>query len=136
MGQMVERYRLAVHDVAAAQRVLRGGSFTSDHVVQQLSLGFWAHMLTARYDQLLWQGGVFRSFPHVPKGVTREDVFLKVDQLRSFRNKVAHHFAIYDQQPSTEYRNLMELVGMICPETEWLIRELANPARVLQARPR
>lgn len=34
-----------------------------------------------------------------------------------------------------EYQNLLELVALICPDTEWVIRQLANPARVISSRP-
>ncbi len=93
------------------------------------------HLLTVRYERLLWQGGVKRSFPLVARAVSREDIYLKVDQLRGFRNRVAHHFAIFDRRPMAEYQNLLELVALICPDTEWVIRQLANPARVISSRP-
>ena len=136
MGQMVGKYATEVVRVAKAQRALRGTAFTADHLVAEMTFGFWVHLLTSRYEDLLWQGGVFRSFPNVPEGVTRENVYLRVNRLRNFRNKVAHHFAIFDQRPTTEYRNLIELVEMVCGETAWMIRQLANPARVISAKPR
>jgi hypothetical protein len=135
-AQLVAKYRQEVERIVGAQRAIRRSSFTEDHVVAELTFGFWVHLLTARYDDLLWQGGVFRSFPHVPKGMTRQEVHDGVDRLRNFRNKVAHHFAIFDQAPLVEYRNLLELVRMVCPETEWLITQLSNPARVISAKPR
>ena len=136
MEQVVDKYAAEVGRVVRAQRALRRGAFTVDDVVAEMTFGFWVHLLTSRYDDFLWQGGVFRSFPKVPAGMTREDVYLRVDRLRNFRNKVAHHFAIFDQQPTAEYRNLLDLVEMVCVETGWLIRQLANPARVIGAKPR
>jgi len=135
-AKLVEKYRDEVLRIAAAQKAIRRGAFTEDHVIAELTFGFWVHLLTARYDQLLWQGGVFRSFPHNPTQLDREGVYRRVNQLRNFSNKVAHHFAIFDQRPVSEFKNLMDLVDMICPETAWLIRQLANPARVISARPR
>lgn len=134
--QIPDRYKSEVRRVVNDERAAKRAGFTVDHVVAGLTFGFWVHLLTARYDDLLWQGGVKRSFPHVAKGTTREQVYLKVDRLRAFRNRVAHHFAIFDRRPTAEYQNLLDLVSAICPHTEWVVRQLANPARVISARPR
>lgn len=136
VDQIPDRYKREVRKVVADERAARGAHYTVDHVVSGLTFGFWAHLLTASYDHLLWQGGVSRSFPHIPRGTTREQVYRKVDSLRAFRNKVAHHFAIYDRRPMAEYQNLLEIVGFVCPESEWVIRHLSNPAKVISARPR
>jgi hypothetical protein len=114
----------------------RGARFAIDHVVAGLTFGFWVRLLTRRYDNILWQGGVSRSFPHVKKGVSRADMHDKSERLRTFRNKVAHHYAIFDRGPKAEYQNLTEIVETICPDTLWLMRQLANPDRVINARPR
>lgn len=133
-SRLVEKYRDELSRIATSQKGLRGAAFTENHVVAELTFGFWVHLLTSRYDELLWQGGVFRSFPHAG-AVTRDQLHTKVDRLRHFRNKIAHHFAIFDQRPVSEYKNLLELVDMICPETGWLIRQLSNPNRILSGRP-
>lgn len=134
-SQLIPKYQAEVQKVSSEQKFLRGRDFAPDHVVAALTFGFWVHLLTRRYEQILWQGGVFRSFPHMPKGRTREDAYEAIDQLRNFRNKVAHHYAIYDQRPAIEYKNLLQIVDMICPETSWLITQLANPAKVINSRP-
>jgi hypothetical protein len=134
-SRLVVKYRDELQRVVGNQTKVRGVSLTEDHIVAELTFGFWVHLLTARYEDLLWQGGMFRSFPHAG-ALERQHVHDKVDQLRHFRNKVAHHFAIFDQRPVVENRNLMELVEMICPETAWLIRQLANPAKIISAKPR
>lgn len=136
IAQIPDRYKDEVRKVVNDERIAKGRGFTVDHVVAGMTFGFWVHLLTARYDELLWQGGVKRSFPHIARNVTREDVYVKVDQLRVFRNRVAHHFAIFDRRPMGEYQNLLELLSLICPDTEWAVKQLANPARVINARPR
>lgn len=135
-AQLPDRYKAEVRKVVADERAAKGRGYTVDHVVAGLTFGFWVHLLTSRYDALLWQGGVKRSFQNIPKGTSREDVYVMVDRLRVFRNRVAHHFAIFDRRPMAEYQNLLELVGYICGETEWIIRQLSNPAKVIGNRPR
>lgn len=134
--QIPDRYKTEVRRVIADERAARGENYTVNHVVSGLTFGFWVHLLTIQYEHILWQGGVSRSFPNIDRAVTREDVYRKIDALRAFRNKVAHHFAIYDRRPMAEYQNLLEVVGFVCAESEWVVRQLANPARVIGARPR
>lgn len=134
--QLPRRYQDEVHKAVHDERNARGAAFTVDHVVANMTFGFWVHLLTSRYENILWNGGVSRSFPNVPRRMTREQMYRKVSQLRAFRNRVMHHYAIFDRRPMAEYQNLLEVVGFICTDSEWLIRQIANPARVLGQRPR
>ena len=135
-GLLTAKYQKELADVVQSEKGARGSGFTADHVVQGMTFGFWAHLLTARYDQILWQGGVVRSFPHISRQTTREDVHGRVDRMRNFRNKVAHHFAIFDRSPTAENLNIQEVIAMICPDTLWMVKELSNPVRVLSKKPR
>lgn len=136
MGQLPQRYQDEVFDVVQTKSQLNGAAFTVDHVVSGLTFGFWVHLLTARYDNILWQGGVFRSFPNTPKGMARNDVHLRIEALRNFRNKVAHHSAIFDQGPKAHFQNLCDVVSMICADTHWLLLELATVEQAINSRPR
>ena len=136
LDQMPKRYKEEVYETVQREAARRGAAFTGDHVVAALTFGFWVHLLTSRYDNILWQGGVSRSFPHITRGMTRADVHEKVERLRDFRNLVAHHSAIFDRGPKAEYQNLVDILGLICPDTLWLLGELSNPDKVINARPR
>lgn len=86
-------------------------------------------------QHILWKYGVKEVFPHLPVGETRQSAFERIEQLRSFRNGVMHHYAIFDKGPMAEYQNIRTLLSWMCPNTLWLVGELSNPAAVLQRRP-
>ena len=135
-SQLLDRYQRELQMLVESLREKFRSGFSADRVVAGLTFGFWVNLLTARYENLLWQQGLQRSFPHIERSLGRRAAHAKIDQLRLFRNRVAHHYAIFDQSPTTEYRNIQEILSWVCPETVWLMRELANPARVIGARPR
>jgi len=122
--------------VVKEEKGARGITFTPDHVVAGLSFGFWLNLLTSRYDKQLWMNGMRRSFPHLPRQHRRDDVYKTLDQLRRFRNKIAHHSAIFDKNPRAEHANAIEIIGWICPQTQWLTSELSDVMRVLGRKPR
>lgn len=117
------------------QQVRCGPDFTGDHVVSGLSFGFWASWLTSSYEHHIWQQGIKRSFLNAPNDASREDAYKRVDQLRRFRNKVMHHYAIFDRSPVAEYQNLLEIVRWISPATVWLLKELGSPPRIVNKKP-
>jgi hypothetical protein len=93
------RLRDEIDRVVLEEKSVRGLTFTPDHVVAGLSFGFWLSLLTSRYDRQLWANGVRGSFPHLPRQHGRDDIYKALDKLRRFRNKIAHHSAIFDKSP-------------------------------------
>jgi hypothetical protein len=130
------RLRDQLDRLTADQRPQHGNPSDAWHVVPGLTLGFWTHLLTKSFDFTLWKRGVTRRFPHVPPGTTRGDLHLRIDQARVFRNRIAHHEAIFDKRPTAEHNNLLTIVGWICPDTQWLLAQLTDVPRAINIRPR
>lgn len=118
------------------ERRKHGPAFTADHIISALSLGFWVHLTTAAPRNYVWQGTLRNLFPHMPAITPDSEIQKAADRLRKLRNRIAHHNAIFDKHPTAEYRNIQDLLGWICPETTWLVRQLSNPARVINQRPK
>jgi abortive infection bacteriophage resistance protein len=135
-GQFTKKYQGEISENIQKLRKAKGAAFTVDHLVASMTFGFWVHLLTVRYDKHLWQQGMKRSFPNIPNGFSREDVHKQLDLLREFRNKVAHHYAIFDRRPMAEYKNIEEVVSWCCADTLWLMKAVSNPPRVINSRPR
>lgn len=135
-GFLTDKYREELAKIVQREQSRKGAKFTVDHVVSGLSFGFWVHLITARYENHLWQQGVRRTFPHATPDITRDIAHQKIDQLRRFRNKVAHHYAIFDRSPLKEYQNLEVVLGWVSPDSVWLIRQICSPARVINTRPK
>lgn len=135
-GLLTEKYQGHLADVVKRETTRKGADLTVDHIISGLSFGFWVNLMTSRYDKQLWQQGVRRSFTHAPNDLTLVKAHEKVNQLRQFRNKVAHHFAIYDQSPLKEYNNLLDVLGWVSPTAVWFVKQMSNPARVINQRPK
>ncbi|MDB5510038.1 MAG: hypothetical protein JWL93_2507, partial [Hyphomicrobiales bacterium] len=58
LGIFDDRYRRDLRKVTDEERSRRGAAFTAHHVVARLTLGFWQHLLTKRFNRLLWSRGV------------------------------------------------------------------------------
>jgi hypothetical protein len=122
--------------VVREERQSHGKDLSVDQVVAGLSFGFWLYLLTSRYQHHLWENGLRHSFPNLPKKVGLRELHSQIDKLRKFRNKVAHHNAIFDRAPMAEYQNTLEVIGWVCEDTKWLAKELSNVASVISRRPR
>jgi len=131
-----DRHKKELSGLVSAERARLGTAFTPNDVVAGLTFGFWLNLMSRALEHVLWRPGVRSAFPHLPVGFDRELVYRRLEQLRKFRNAVMHHYAIFDMGPTHEYQNIQTLLSWICPETTWLMKQLSNPAAVLQRRPR
>ncbi|GAA3242961.1 hypothetical protein [Nonomuraea helvata] len=80
----------------ATQQIQRTGLPADPQLIsEELSFGFYVALLGRgkNYDQRLWRPGLYRAFPGY-RG-PRRDLHRKVDYLRVFRNKIAHHGPIH-----------------------------------------
>jgi len=130
------RLMLELDRVVDEEQRTKRGLFTVDHVVAGLSFGFWLNLLTAGYDKQLWLNGVRVSFPYFPGPLGRQDLYDRLDRMRRWRNRIAHHNAIFDKNPRAELVNTLDIIGWVCPETRWLAAELTNVEQVLGRKPR
>ncbi len=109
--------------------------FSENDVVAGLTFGFWLNLLTSKYENHLWATGLKKYFPNIPKEIGRQDLYDRLNQLRIWRNKIAHHYAIFDRGPRHEIANTLDIINWICPETYWLAKELSSVERVLSRKP-
>jgi hypothetical protein len=131
-----DRYKEEVARTVRDEQNSRMGAFTVDHVVAGMKFGFWVHLLTKNFQHLLWQQGMGRSFPNISPEVDREQVYTQVDRLRSFRNKVMHHYAIFDRHVLDEHANAMDIIRWTSEHLHWFARQLVNPQAAMAKKPR
>lgn len=131
-----DRLRQELDKVVRDQRTVHNGKITLDHIVADLSLGFWQHLLVRAYDGVFWPKYFHLQFPHKPRHIGRQQVYDSVEDFRGHRNRIAHHKPIFHRQPSAELQNLLRLIGWICPETHWLCQTLSQVQQTINERPR
>jgi hypothetical protein len=111
--------RSDLEDALAKERACHGVLTTGHHLVSALSLGFWLHLMTKRFDRLLWANGLRLAFPNLPNAMSREDVYQRINVIRHWRNRIAHHRAIFDQGPTRKHQETIQLI-------RWVSHDLAD----------
>lgn len=108
-------------DTLADERTQHGLLMTGHHLVSSLMFGFWEHLLTKRFERLLWPRGLQDAFPNLPNSATRQDVHARVETIRRWRNRIAHHRAIFDKGPMAKSQDTLQLVRWISHDlADWL----------------
>lgn len=121
----------ALDRVRAAKDELRRGRYAVDppHLVAVFPFGFWvsllgrggrAHGLGAPkrdYDMTLWRPALHRGFPRAR--LRRGDVHARLDYLRTFRNRIAHHEPIFTRHLAADHDSILIA-------TSWISEEVRN----------
>ena len=131
-----DRHKHNLSTTAAKERKRRGTGLNQDHIITGLPFGFWVSLMTKAYQNHLWVNGVRGSFPSAEKAQTRESIYRRLDQMRHFRNAVAHQYAIFDRNPQREIQNALHITKLICTETHWLSQETSKLSLVINQRPK
>ncbi|MBX9759502.1 MAG: hypothetical protein K2Y29_12080 [Beijerinckiaceae bacterium] len=133
--EAVQLQRLSRYMPAANNKKSDGGSFSSHHVVSPLTFGFWQHLLTRRFERLLWPQGIHVGFPNAPSRARREDVYLLVESVRRWRNRIAHQQAIFDKSPMKKHQDALDLIGWCCGPTGAWVSSVSRVPRTIELRP-
>lgn len=112
-----------------------GGSATVDHCIANLMFGFWTVLTGQRYRNQFWATGIHRYFPGAPAGTTVVDLHRRLVAIRDWRNRMAHHYALFDKGPAAEYDNILTVIGWISPELRSLTVHVSRVGAVIAARP-
>ncbi len=108
-----------VHEIGKAKASVKPGA-----VVAELSFGFWVSILGRRYDATVWRAALTKAFQENGKNMKRDRVHSRLNVLRRFRNRVAHHEPIFDRDLAAVHAELIEAIGWLCPDTaEWTARQ-------------
>lgn len=112
---------LAKEDIAKALKELEGegGKVTAlpGAVVAELKLGFWVSLLNRRYDTSLWRQCLHLAFLPAARSRGRQPIHQRINVLRRFRNRVAHHEPIFHLDLDRMHREIIETIGWMCPDT-------------------
>lgn len=66
------------------------GKYTPDKVVASVSFGFWTYMFTKVPFRLGGQS-ILHIFPARQTGVGQKAIYKELQQIKNFRNRIAHH---------------------------------------------
>jgi hypothetical protein len=103
---------------------------TTGAIVAELSFGFWVGLVGPRYDHTLWRTALHRAFQ---QPLRRKLVHGRLNALRRFRNRIAHHEPIWFRPLWSAHDEIVEAIGWLSPATSaWTLHHSRVP-EVLRA---
>jgi hypothetical protein len=117
--------------VQAATAKLGQAAIPQSAIIAELSLGFWVSLLAQRYAEPFWKRCLFRAFTSDGRYMNRKHVHQRLNTLRRFRNRVAHHEPIIFNDLAHTHGELIEAISWMCPITAQWTAEQSSVMRHL-----
>ena len=105
-----------MRSIREASRNIQKAAPTASDVVAGLHLGFWVGLIGPRYDDTLWRTALYMAF-RVGGGRSRGIVHGRINALRRFRNRVAHHEPIFGRDLLAVHDEIIEAIGWMNADT-------------------
>jgi hypothetical protein len=109
---------------------------TDNHIISALSFGFWNQIATKRFERFLWARGVSQVMPGAGPEVTRQDVHDLIESIRRWRNRIAHHRAIFDKGPMRKHQDALLLISWACADTGHWVSSISKVPAAIALRPK
>lgn len=98
----------------------QNGRYTNDRVVSSVSFGFWTHLFTRQPFRLGGQN-LLRIFPNRTAGLGQRAVFNELQEIKTFRNRIAHHEAIcFDKNGNIDMTSTQSKYALILKYIDFL----------------
>jgi len=121
-------------DLQASRRT----SLTTGKAIPELKFVFWQKMFTERHDARLWDRHLSLVLPNVDtrKSVaqSRRKIYEDLEQIRSLRNRIAHHEPIFRRSLSDDMGKIVTLVELRCSITALWMMQNQEASRLLLER--
>lgn len=126
----------------ASQRITRQhGRATPGHIVADLSLGNWVrllgtggrkHGLAVDYVKTLWRPHLG---PRFAAAANRQDMHRRTEEMRIFRNRIAHHEPLLNANLAGLHQDALALLSIISPVLAQDVATTSLVPGLLQNRP-
>lgn len=94
--------------------------YTNDRVVSSVSFGFWTHLFTKQPFRLGGQN-LLQIFPNRTVGLGQRAVFNELQEIKTFRNRIAHHEAIcFDEKGNIDMTSTQSKYALILKYIDFL----------------
>ena len=118
------------------ERAQHRDAFDAHHLVSALSFGFWEHLTTKRFNRYLFPKGFQKNFKHAPWDAKLDDLHALIESVRRWRNRIAHHNAIFDKGPSAKFQDALKLIGWTSPDLETWVAGHCRINQIINSRPK
>lgn len=92
------------------------GPILPGQVIAELKFAFWVGLLGPHYDATLWRKCLFRAFTN-GGGKPRRIVHSRLNAIRRFRNRIAHHEPIFHKNLTQTHDEIIEAINWMCRHT-------------------
>jgi hypothetical protein len=112
---------------------------TTGKVIPELKFVFWQKMFTGRFDGRLWNTHMRAVLPHLDQVMTvqqlRRLIHDELEQLRSLRNRIAHHEPIFRRNLASDFQRAHDLIAFRCPHTAAWMQANQQATNFIAAKP-
>ncbi|MGC2857334.1 hypothetical protein ACM64Y_17840 [Novispirillum sp. DQ9] len=111
---------------------------TVGKMIADMKFAFWVSMFTARHRDRLWAPSFEAKFPNhtAPSWEDgRQHVHRTVDQVRTLRNRIAHHEPIFTRPLKDEYAVVINVIGWRCSHTAAWVERSQGVVALLARKP-
>jgi hypothetical protein len=108
------------------------GAATAGKIVAELKFAFWVGLMSHQYDNTLWRSAMHRCF-RASGSKKRAVVHGRLNAIRRFRNRVAHHEPIFHKRLDVTHGEVIEALGWMCRDTQAWTAHLSRVPEVLNS---
>lgn len=109
----------SIEEARARLRGLSPHKDSRNQIIAGLSFGFWPQLFGANHEDL-WRAALSKALPGADRNL-RKSVAGKLERLRPFRNRLAHHDSLLNQDIMFHLDAMLTLVEWISPDARsWL----------------
>ncbi|ANK92741.1 MULTISPECIES: hypothetical protein [Rhizobium] len=98
----------------------------SNYITSELPFGFWVNVFTSRFANELWSRPLHTYSTSFPRGATLQTIHDGVDDVRAFRNNVAHHKNIICKPVEENFQRTLEVLSWFCKQSSEFARQSSS----------
>lgn len=102
-------------------------------IIASLSFGFWTELFGSKHEDL-WRSALSDALPGTPAG-RRKNVMAKLERLRPFRNRLAHHDSLLSQDILFQLEEMLTLAEWISPAARTWLESQEKVSALYRERP-
>ncbi|MDH3050081.1 hypothetical protein QEN42_09365, partial [Gordonia alkanivorans] len=123
----------SIDETRARLRGLSEHRDSRDQIIAGLSFGFWPQLFGPKHEDL-WRAALNRALPGADRNL-RKSVSAKLDRIRPFRNRLAHHDSLLTQDIMFHLQEMLTLVEWINPDARRWVEAHERVSAVYKKRP-
>ncbi|MET4691909.1 hypothetical protein [Sinorhizobium fredii] len=98
----------------------------SNFITSELPFGFWVNVFTSKFSNELWSRPLHTYSTSIPRGATLPTLHDGVDNVRAFRNNVAHHKNIICKPVEQNFERTLEVLSWFCKSSSEFARQTST----------